>query len=156
MAVTLGIRRSRAPVGGRNLPDLLGLELQARIVDRLMATAHVGLAYGQPVRAGKVTVVPIGAVAYGFGWGGGGGRAKVKQRGEDSMGGGSGGGGGVRVTPLAYLEIGPKGARLRPVLDWTAIAVAVITVLGPAVGLRGLRALRSAIRRRRVEVSPSP
>ena len=141
MGFSLALRRNAAPV--RDLPALLGLDLETNVLDKLMATAHVGLAYGEATHAGKTTIIPIGAVAYGFGWGRGGGGGKNRERGDEGFGGGGGGGGGVRVRPLAYLEIDGKGkTKLRPVLDWTAISVALIAALVPTIGVRALTAFR--------------
>ena len=47
----------------------LGVDLSADGLDRIIATAQVGLAYGEPTVVGERTIIPIGAVAYGVGFG---------------------------------------------------------------------------------------
>ena len=144
MGLSLRLTRSKPLTTSLSLPDLPGLDMGGNIVDRLIASAHVGLAYGQPTVVGKRTIIPIGAVAYGVGGGRGFGRAPVGEDGAESIGGGGGGGGGVRVAPVAFLEVTANGVRVRPVLDWTRIVVALITVVVPLIGVRALKRTREA------------
>ena len=121
-----GIGRAAVP----GLPELPGFGVAASMRERIVATAQVGLAYGEPRRVGGRTLVPLGAVGYGFGFGAGGGSAERTATKPAGTGGGGGGGGGVSVRPVAYLEVTPEGIRLRPVLDWTRIVTALIAVAG--------------------------
>jgi uncharacterized spore protein YtfJ len=72
--------------------------------------------YGDPVRHGETTVIPVAKVAFGFGAGGGRGPARERlaeasrtgsDPGAEAQGGG--GGGGARLSPIGALEIGPRG-----------------------------------------------
>lgn len=74
--------------------------------------------YGEPVRQGETTIIPVAKVAFGFGAGGGrglnrGGLATPSgseaEAASDAQGGG--GGGGARLSPIGALEIGPRGTR---------------------------------------------
>ena len=105
-------------------------------------SARAGLAYGEPRVVGDRTIIPIGAVGYGFGLGGGGGTT-LDKAGNPATGSGGGGGGGVLVQPFALIEITGERIRLRPVLDWTRIIVALIVTVGPFVVARLLGRLRA-------------
>ena len=141
MGIFLRRRRSEPPAAAPTLPALPSFELAANIWDRLVVSAQVGLAYGEPRVVGGRTVIPIGAVGYGFGWGGGGGTS-LDKAGNPATGSGAGGGGGVGVQPVALLEITGDRVRLHPVLDWTRIIVASIVTIGPFVLARLLGRIR--------------
>ena len=142
MGISLRRRRSEPPAVAASFPALPGFEFAANVWDRLVVTAQVGLAYGEPRVVGGRTIVPIGAVGYGFGWGGGGGTAQ-DAAGNPTAGSGGGGGGGVSVRPVALIEISADGTRLRPVLDWTRIIVALIVTVGPYLLARLFGQLRA-------------
>jgi uncharacterized spore protein YtfJ len=89
----------------------------SELLERSLSIRHV---YGEPVRHGDTTVVPVAKVAYGFGAGGGQrpGQTPIKAVDGSSVAAtarpeaqGAGGGGGVRMTPAGALEIGPQGTR---------------------------------------------
>jgi uncharacterized spore protein YtfJ len=71
--------------------------------DKFAATANAKSVYGEPVRAGNRTIVPVAKVGYGLGASSGG-------RNGDTVGGG-GGGGGVGARPVGYIEITDEGTR---------------------------------------------
>jgi uncharacterized spore protein YtfJ len=78
--------------------------------------------FGKPEKTGDQLVITAATIerAGGFGFGGGGG---------PSGGGGGGGGGAAAGRPVAVIEIGPDGVRVKPVLDFTRIGIAVIGAL---------------------------
>jgi uncharacterized spore protein YtfJ len=88
----------------------------AEVFERNINIHHV---YGDPVRQGDTTVIPVAKVAYGFG--GGGGRRPALRSAEmaSATAGpagaeahpGVGGGGGARLTPIGAVEVGPHGTR---------------------------------------------
>jgi uncharacterized spore protein YtfJ len=89
----------------------------AELLERSLSIRHV---YGEPVRHGETTVIPVARVAYGFGAGGGQRPGHVPKDADEespldtparSEAKGAGGGGGVRMTPAGVLEIGPQGTR---------------------------------------------
>ena len=118
----------------------------AELLERSLSIGHV---YGEPVRNGDTTVIPVAQVAYGFGAGGGRAPSRVPKGGSDqsppekescSDAQGAGGGGGVRMTPVGALEIGPLGTRFvrfRPLTPWISAGA-----LGLAVGWLIARRLR--------------
>ena len=87
----------------------------SELLERSVSIRHV---YGEPIRHGDTTVVPVATVAYGFGAGGGRGPGATRKKESDDTGTldnhrppeaeGAGGGGGVRMTPVGALEIGPR------------------------------------------------
>lgn len=78
--------------------------------------------FGKPEQVDDKMVITAATLerAGGFGFGGGGGK---------NGGGGGGGGGAAAGRPVAVIEIGPGGARVKPVLDFTRIGIAVIATL---------------------------
>jgi uncharacterized spore protein YtfJ len=118
-------------------------------------TFGVARAYGEPVRLGDETVVPVALVQYGFGGGGGqgyrhGGGQAADEDAPDAGGsgrqggeGGGGGGGGI-VLPVGVLARGRNGrAVFRP--NPLAALLCLVPVLwagGHAVA-RVAKALRS-------------
>jgi len=82
--------------------------LLERLAEMVGAKARVNTVFGDPIRQGDLTVVPVAKVRWGFG--GGGGRSEATETGPAA---GSGVGGGVSADPVGYLEIGQTGATFR-------------------------------------------
>ena len=57
---------------------------------------------------------------------------------EDESSFGGGGGGGARVRPLAYIDVGPEGAKVVPIEDEQKIAMLGILMVMWCVGWIGL------------------
>ena len=85
--------------------------LLERLAGLVGAKATVATVFGNPIRQGDLTVVPVAKVRWGFG---GGGRSEAAPTGPAA---GTGGGGGVAADPVGYLEIGPTGATFRRISD---------------------------------------
>lgn len=127
-----------APDGGQSAVLAAHDRLIGRIegmFDRLLATARAEACVGVVQTQGDRTVIPLVEVfaAGGFGAGVGSGQANAEaEAGAAGSGGGGGGGGGgtSRSRPVAVIEIGPEGVHIRPVVDWTAIALAAVTAWG--------------------------
>ncbi len=99
--------------------------------ERIRATMSTGLdrmmnlsadrVFAEPVRVGDRVVIPAATIEFsgGFGFGG------------DSQSNGGGGGGGHHAgRPVAIIEAGPDGVRVKPVIDFTRVG---LTVLGVAL-----------------------
>ena len=85
-----------------NITDLIKNtleELQNLMVSKLIV--------GDPIQTGDHTVITVSKVMFGFG--GGGGENTFK---KDNTGTGQGIGGGWSIEPVAFVVIGPEGARL--------------------------------------------
>ena len=120
-----------------------------RLID---AVARARLCYGEPVRQGDHTVIPVTRVRVGGGWGfaRGAGEGTDADEGTGSgEGSGGGGGGSLDAQPAGFIEIGPDGARFHEIADpertrrlLKAGAGALTAVLTAAAGARGIGALR--------------
>ena len=86
--------------------------LLERLAELVGAKAKVNTVFGDPIRQGDLTVVPVAKVRWGFG--GGGGRSQATPTGTAA---GTGVGGGVSAEPVGYLEIGETGATFRRISD---------------------------------------
>ncbi len=113
--------------------------LLERLAEQIGARASVQAVFGEPVRQGDVTVVPVARVRWGFG--GGSGSANGPTTGSGS---GSGGGGGVSADPVGYLEIGPAGATFRQIAERYPSPVFLVAAGG--AGAIVLRALARLVR----------
>jgi uncharacterized spore protein YtfJ len=124
-------------------PDLEPIE---KAVERL----GVSSVFGEPVKEGDVTVVPVAEVRFALGYGHGFGRER-SEAGEggpgSSEGSGGGSGAGGRASPKGYIRISPEGVRFEPVVDVTRIALAGMAFAAWTVFWIG-RALRDAHRGR--------
>ena len=103
----------------------VNLEPIEKMVDGLGA----GTVFGEPIREGGVTVVPVAEVRFAFGYGYGSGRGRGEEaeggpRMDEGSGGGSGAGG--RATAKGYVRISADEVRFEPVLDLTHLALAGI------------------------------
>ncbi len=86
-------------------------ELFTRL-DELQKSANVNTVFGQPVRVGEKTVIPIASVVYGFGLGFG---EQEEEASEVNVGGA--GGAGAIAKPLGLAEITPESTRVESVVD---------------------------------------
>ena len=91
-------------------------------LDRLMSVS-ADRVFGEPVRIGDRVVIPAASIEFsgGFGFGG-----------DGNSNGGGGGGGHQAGRPVAIIEAGPDGVRVKPVIDFTRVgltlAAAALTV----------------------------
>ena len=104
-----------------------------RVLDRVTGAR---LCYGEPVRAGERTVIPVARVTATGGWGGG--------RGGDASGEGSGQGGGghLDARPVGFIEVGPDGARYVAIPDPDQLGRTLRAGAAALVTLSGAAALR--------------
>lgn len=108
---------------------------------------HVRRAFGEPVVAGDVTLVPVALVTGGSGYGAG--TGSMDGRGTETVSGsstgeGEGGGYGVHVRPLGTYVVSGSEVRWEPALDLLKIILG-----GQAVGAVAMIALACALRKRR-------
>jgi uncharacterized spore protein YtfJ len=101
----------------------------AEVVERLIDAGDVSKVYGEPIRQGDTLLIPtaeILAIA-GIGMGGG---AGVSDDGRKSRGSGGGGGGRTLARAVAVVVATPEGVTVKPVIDFTKIALAFLTAAG--------------------------
>jgi len=70
-------------------------------LEHIQHIAKTETIFGEPVKVGGITLVPVSKVSIGFAAGGGGK--------DDKSGSGAGTGGGVNVTPVAFISISADG-----------------------------------------------
>jgi hypothetical protein len=111
--------------------------LLERLADLVGARATVQAVFGEPIRQGELTVVPVARVRWGFG--GGGGQSDAAPTAPAS---GSGGGGGAAADPVGYLEIRADGTAFRPIASpFPSPGFALAAAFAAAIVLRALARL---------------
>jgi uncharacterized spore protein YtfJ len=91
-------------------------------IEKMVDGLGAGAVFGEPIREGSVTVVPVAEVRIGFGYGSGRGReAEDGPRAEEGSGGGSGAVG--RASAKGYIRISADEVSFEPVLDVTRLAL---------------------------------
>lgn len=85
-------------------------------LDRLMGVS-ADRVFAEPVRIGESVLIPAASVEFagGFGFGG-----------DGASNGGGGGGGYQAGRPIAIIEAGPSGIRVKPVIDFTRVGLTVV------------------------------
>jgi len=97
-------------------------------MELFLSSADVHAVYTEPVVHGENLIIPAAEIlsAAGFGYGSG------MSTDPENAGGGGGGGGGGRVfsRPVAVIVASQTGVEVKPVFDFTKIALAGITAFG--------------------------
>lgn len=99
-------------------------------------TFNVDAVFGKPEQTGDRVLIPVAEIGYGFGVGFGSTEGEPGETAEVSTGGGGGLGGSAR--PIAYIEVGPDGTHVEPILDEQKVALAGILLSFWVVGWVGL------------------
>jgi uncharacterized spore protein YtfJ len=96
-------------------------------IEKMVDGLRVGAVFGEPIREGNVTVVPVAEVRFAFGYGYGSGRSEEAEDGPSTREGSGGGNGAVgRASAKGYIRISADEVRFEPVLDVTRLALAGI------------------------------
>ncbi len=104
-----------------------------RIASSMGQNASVKNVFGEPIRVGEKTIVPVAHIAYGFG-GGSGKRNKKKKKDdakdavhgeEEPVAKGTGGGGGFKASAKGVYEITPTCTRFIPANPTQKILIGV-------------------------------
>lgn len=111
--------------GVQGVIDQVGTRVEAGLTN-ITDMSSGGTVFGPPEYVGERVVITAATFsrAGGFGFGGGGGSSEGAA--EFGTGGGGGGGGTSEGRPVAVIDIGPEGVRIRPVLDFTKIGLAAL------------------------------
>ena len=110
------------------------IEQVASPIERMLQQFKVSNAFGEAIREGDTTVVPVAEVTGVFGYGQGSGEGPMSAaEGEDgdgrmASGGGGGGGGRGSAKPRGYITITPDGVRYEPLMDPLKISIAGIAL----------------------------
>jgi len=99
-------------------------------IEEMLERLTVAATFGEPMKEGEVTLIPVASVAYGFGYGYGSGRGheadEAGVEAEKSEAHGAGGGGGGMARPLGFIRVDANGAQYEPMMDMTRISIAGI------------------------------
>jgi uncharacterized spore protein YtfJ len=119
-------------------------------IEKMVDGLGVGAVFGEPIREGGVTLVPVAEVRFAFGYGYGSGRGRGEEaeggpRTDEGSGGGSGAGG--RASAKGYIRISADEVRYDPVVDVIRLALAGIAFAAWSVFWIG-RTIRAVGRRR--------
>ncbi|HKF44282.1 MAG TPA: hypothetical protein VKG01_14360 [Thermoanaerobaculia bacterium] len=110
------------------------VERVGRTMEKLLDTADVSKVFGEPVAHGQLLLIPAAEVVAiaGVGMGSGGAVGFIAEQGQRSRGSGGGGGGGGKTLArsVAVIVASPEGVEVRPIFDWTKIALAAFTAAG--------------------------
>lgn len=126
-------------------------------LEKVTQEVNVNAVFGKPEKVGDYTIIPVASVMYGLGAGAGSGpasqglaegSAEPAPEGESEVAGGAGGGAGAKARPIAYIEVGPEGTRVRPIMDEQKVALAGILMCIWAIGWVGA-VLKAIFGRRR-------
>lgn len=106
--------------------------------------ATVKRVFGEPMEIGEKTFIPVAKVMTGFGGGYGKGEGPKTASDEEeakSAGSGEGGGGGgcLHASPVALIEISETKTEIRPVIDWSRVALCAVAFGGVALIIRALK-----------------
>jgi uncharacterized spore protein YtfJ len=108
-----------------------------RLAELVGAKANVQAVFGEPIRQGDITVIPVARVRWGVG--GGSGRSEATPEGPSS---GAGGGGGAVADPVGYLEIAGGEATFRPIrAPYPSPAFVLASALAAAFVIRAIARL---------------
>jgi uncharacterized spore protein YtfJ len=140
-------------------------EARSQALQRILSGADSARVFGQPVTSNGYTVIPAAEIASGGGFGSGMGINRVGKRRKgasgrppasesestaamsgvegdgaetpavEGAGGGGGGGGGAMGRPVAAIVLGPEGVQVKPVLDFTKLALTALGAFGAAAAL---------------------
>ena len=103
-------------------------------VENMMKRLNVNTVFGEPIKEGDQTVIPVASVSYAFGFGAGYGSGQSQPEGEGEPpnvgeGGGSGAGAMGKAKPQGVLRITPEGVHFEPATDRTIIPLAGIAMV---------------------------
>ncbi len=104
-----------------------------KLAARFGQNASVRNVFGEPIKAGDKTIIPVAQVAYGFGGGFGHGKVKnlpgTKNEGNNpanNLAEGGGGGGGMMAKPKGVYEITPQGTRFIPANNYRPLIAGIV------------------------------
>ncbi len=110
------------------------------LIGRLFEVGKPDAVYAEPVESGGYTMVTASEliVSMGAGYGGGGGYKPASEDDENEEAGfgnsgGGGGGGFASGRPVAVITVGPKGTKVKPIVDPTKIALAFFAMLATMI-----------------------
>jgi uncharacterized spore protein YtfJ len=103
-------------------------------VEEAIEQMNVSAVFGEPVKEGDVTIIPVAEVnvMFGYGYGFGEGPTDDDET-EMGVGGGAGGGARGRATPRGYIRITPEGIWFESIENANTIPLAGIAMVAWSV-----------------------
>jgi uncharacterized spore protein YtfJ len=101
-------------------------------IEKMMKGLSVNTVFGEAIKDGEQTVIPVATVSYAFGYGSGWGSGQSESENEppkSGEGGGGGGGGAGKATPQGVIHITPEGVDFEAAMDPKAVALAGIAMV---------------------------
>jgi uncharacterized spore protein YtfJ len=124
------------------------IDLIVKQIEQMLDRLSVNDAFGEPIKEGEVTVIPVAGISAGFGFGGGSGRepGEADQETAEAVaeGWGFGGGAGGRASPRGYIQITSEGVEFEPIMNVGLIALAGIALSAWIVFWVGIRRMIGA------------
>lgn len=120
------------------------------LATRIQETANGRAIFGEPIREGGVTIIPVSRVSVRGGGGGGTGDMPAAGTGQSDggqRGRGQGMGIGLNVStvPVGYIRLAPEGPRFVPIVDRGRVLLGTLALMGVALWV-GKSALKYAKR----------
>jgi uncharacterized spore protein YtfJ len=115
-----------------------GLTQVIEPVENMMKRLNVNTVFGEPLKEGDQTIIPVASVGYAFGFGAGygSGQSQPQEEGQPpnvGEGGGSGAGAMGNAKPQGVLRITAEGVHFEPAMDPKAVALAGIAMVAWSV-----------------------
>ncbi len=112
-------------------------------MQEMVDSINVDRVFGPVEDLGDRQIIPIAAISYGFGMGFGPVEEFVPEStppaaDDAQVATAGGGGGGANARPIAYIEVGPEGTLIKPILDEQKVALAGILLGAWTVGWLGV------------------
>ena len=132
------------------------METLLELMEKLPSEVNVDAVFGEPEKYDDHVLIPVAEITYGYGVGFGTAEGCCMESTEtadksgspdttegdtpEKPGHGMGGGGGIgaKARPIAYIEVGPEGVKVKNIVDEQKIAMMGILLSAWAVGWIGL------------------
>jgi uncharacterized spore protein YtfJ len=120
------------------------MEQMQTLIDKIIEAptqVSVDKVFGAAQQVEGRTLIPVAEISYGYGAGFGTATDEEEPvaEGEQPKGSSGGGGGvGAKARPLAYIEVGPEGTSVQPIMDEQKVAMAGILLSAWVIGWLGL------------------
>ena len=102
-------------------------EIIQQISDKAEKAANIKIIFGDPIKQGEVTVIPVGSI---FLKGGGGGGKIGTQEGDEKGKRGMGLGMCISTKPIGYIEVKNNEAKFVNIIDKTKVIIGMMVTLG--------------------------
>lgn len=97
-------------------------------IGKALTHADVRSVFGEPIKQGERTVIPVARVTANYGFGAGGGEGEREDTPNRGSGGGGGGGGRVKAQAIGFIEMSNDSAQFVPIVDRTEMLTRLGTI----------------------------